>query len=109
MACWTATSTTSSKPRWPRGSTATSPAPRRHETIAAGGSRLGERFGGSGRMTEEAGEPAVSPAASGCFRFDAEAAGKLDDPSPVFPALGSPCPVTLEHDGVRYLSLFPRS
>src|SRR3546814_16278902 len=89
MACWTATSTTSSKPRWPRGSTATSPAPRRHETIAAGGGRLGERVGGSGRMTEDVGEPAVSPAASGYFRLEYHAPGYSDPPYPQVHALSS--------------------
>src|SRR3546814_21120414 len=57
-------------------------------------------------MTEEAGEPAVSPAASGCFRLDAEAPGYLDDPYPVFHALRSQSPVYLAPGGVWYLSRF---
>src|SRR3546814_8693625 len=57
-------------------------------------------------MTEEAGEPAVSPAASGCFRLDAEVPGYLDDPYPVFHALRSQSPVYLAPGGVWYLSRF---
>src|SRR3546814_12434803 len=91
---------------WVGAATGTSPGPRRNERIACGGSRLGGRFGGSGRMTEEAGGPGVSPAASGCFRLDAEAPGYLDDPYPVFHALRSQSPVYLAPGGVWYLSRF---
>src|SRR3546814_2984232 len=47
---------------------------------------------------------AVSPAASGCFRLDAEAPGYLDDPYPVFHAIRSQRPVYLAPGGVWYLS-----